>query len=67
MIPEQGMSLGWWMSQQGKPVRMPVIIKENDDAHTLRLKQLIVNMISPEPSDRYSMKFVNSYLRICEG
>ena len=67
VIPEQGMSLGYWMSKQDKPVKMPVIVKENDDKHKRRIKQIIENMICPEPSDRYSMKFVNSYLQICEG
>ena len=67
MIPEQGMNLGYWMSKQDKPVRMPAIIREGDDEHSLRLKRLIKNMICPEPSDRYSMKFVCDYLQICEG
>ena len=70
VIPEEGVSLGWWIRSlrvQDKPVKMPVIVKENDDAHTVRLQRLIVNMICPEPSDRYSMKFVKSYLQICEG
>ena len=48
-------------------MKMPVIIKENDDKHKRRVKQLIENMLCPEPYDRCSMKFVNSYLQICKG
>ena len=61
------MSLGDWMRTQEKPVKMPVITKEGDDKHKLRMKRLITNMISPEPSDRCSMKFVCDFLQTCDG
>ena len=66
-VSEEGLALGFWMSKQPKPVKMPVILKKSDDGKKALLKMAIRNMLCPDPAHRCSIQLFSDTLRAHYG